>query len=76
MTKHRKANVALFIVVAGIWIYLLGYGYEADREDAAAIDSREVAAQKHCGQNSVVRWENDAPQCLTKHGKPVKVATK
>lgn len=76
MTTHRKGNIRLFVIVAGAWLYLLGYGYEADKEDAAAIHSREWVAQQYCGQNSVVRWENDVPQCLTKHGKPVKVASK
>lgn len=75
MSKHRIMNVLLFIFIAGFWIYLLGYSYAKD-EEANAIHSREWVAQQYCGQNSAVRWENDVPQCLTKHGKPVKVASK
>jgi hypothetical protein len=72
MTLYRKGNIRLFFLVAGAWLYLLGYGYEADKEDAAAIHSREWVAQQYCGQNAHVEWVDDIPQCYTKHGRKVK----
>jgi len=67
--------MVLFVLCVVVWVLALGYAHNSD-EEAEAIHSREWVAQQYCGQNSVVRWENDVPQCLTKHGKPVKVASK
>jgi len=73
MTLHRKLNLALFVFLcAAIFILLLAAGYEADREDEAAVASREFVALQKCGQNAHVEWVDDIPQCYTKHGRKVK----
>jgi hypothetical protein len=72
MTIHRFFNLLLAGFVFVVWIFLLAAGYEADREDEAAVASREFVALQKCGQNAHIEWVDDVPQCYTKHGKKVK----
>ena len=68
MTLHRFLNLCLIGFVLVAYIALLAFGYEADKEDKAAISSRDFAARQVCGQEAAFEWRGDELQCFTHRG--------
>lgn len=68
--------IIVFVLFLGVGV-IAAHEHEtlADREDAAAITSREWAGQRVCGPDATPEWIDDKTlQCLRHAGQPVRMA--
>jgi hypothetical protein len=70
MTTHRLLNLCLIAFVLVAYVFLLAFGFEADREDIEAEHSMALIIKAHCGQNAAGQWVAPGKlQCHTHTGK-------